>query len=131
MEIRFKVVRTPLVLDHLCMCGLLRAWASPACVTGLSRRAGVSSCWTFAVAGWKRAVMAADSLEITMFKLTIWTLRTYLRTMWVFIVMRFFAGHVCGTQQSWSEDCRVSSALLCLSLIPWLASLRPFRRLCF
>lgn len=59
-------------LGHFCLCALHRAWAaSSLCVTGLSRRAGVSSCWTFAVAGSKRAVMGTDSLETTEFKLKI------------------------------------------------------------
>lgn len=59
METKLKCCEDTTGLGHFCACGLHRA--SSLCVTGLSRRVGVSSCWTFAVAASKRTVMGADS----------------------------------------------------------------------
>lgn len=76
MEMMLKCCEDTTGLGHLCRCGSHRAWPSLPCVTGLSRRAAVSSCWSFAVAGSKGAVVGADSLEMTKFRLTILSLKS-------------------------------------------------------
>lgn len=103
---------------------------------------GISSCCGFSVACSKRAVVGNwASILVLHWKQQSWTSK-FVRsemltiTIWVFTVKEFFCRtrHVCGITaipKHGPSKCGVLGTSLCLCLIFWLASLQPFRRLCF